>query len=116
MDSNGTTELISNVKETDLKIQNWIDSDYFKDILVLDGKSNWNYISHEVRMANEKGENYASVLYRVKVIAESEGEKVFLIIIFILISRNTSKKPRQKCLSRYHCFISYKSYLILSYK
>lgn len=74
MESNGTTELIKDITEPDLKVPNWIDADYFKDILVLDGKTKWNYISHEVRMAMEKGENYASVLYRVKVIAENEGK------------------------------------------
>lgn len=60
--------------ESSLHLPSWINSDYFREILVLDGKSTWKYISHEVRMANEKGENYAAVLYRVKVIAENEGK------------------------------------------
>lgn len=54
----------------------WMDADYFKDILALEGKSKWKYISHEIKMANEKGDNYASVLFRAKVVAENEG-KVF---------------------------------------
>lgn len=73
MEVNGSsTELTNGTEKSELKIPKWIDSDYFKDILVLDGKSKWKYISHEVKMANEKGDNYASVLYRVKVIAENE--------------------------------------------
>lgn len=78
METNGSSsETIKSTNGSDLKLHSWIDTDYFKEILVLDGKSEWKYISHEVKMANEKGENYASVLYRVKVIAENEGELLF---------------------------------------
>lgn len=78
METNGSsTEILSPIEATDLKVPDWIDTDYFKDILVLDGKSKWKYISHEVKMANEKGENYASILYRVKVIAENEGKLLY---------------------------------------
>lgn len=76
METNGhtETEIINQSPESKLKLPDWINADYFKDVLVSDGKSKWKYISHEARMANEQGENYASVLYRVKVVAENEGE------------------------------------------
>lgn len=81
METNGISS--ETTKESDLKLHSWIDTNYFKEILVLDGKKTWKYISHEVKMANEKGENYASVLYRVKVIAENEGELLFFLQIFM---------------------------------
>lgn len=88
MDTNGNSNGIKNQNEEPiLDIPSWIDDNYFKDILVLDGKSKWKYIGHEVKMANEKGENYASILYRVKVIAENEGENriyVFTCVNYLL--------------------------------
>lgn len=68
--------------ESKLEVPSWINSNYFKEILALDGNSKWKYISHDVRMANEKGENYASVLYRVKVIAANEGNLLAKILSF----------------------------------
>jgi len=77
MDTNGTSTVLTNgIEESVLTVPNWINADYFKDILVLDGKSKWEYISHEVKMANEKGDNYASVLYRVKVFAKNEESQI----------------------------------------
>ncbi len=88
METNGTNETKNHTEseEVNLKVPKWIDADYFKEILTLDGKSKWKYVSHEVKMANEKGENYASVLYRVKVIAENEGNFIekFTWVSFVM--------------------------------
>lgn len=74
METNGTlTDPTNHTDEIDISVPNWIDADYFQEILALDGKSEWKYVSHDIRMASEKGENYAAVLLRATVTAENEG-------------------------------------------
>lgn len=90
--------------ESSLHLPSWINSDYFREILVSDGKSAWKYISHDVRMANEKGENYAAVLYRVKVIAENEENVAKELSYILKVNHTLEDGPTKEMLEVFNVF------------
>ncbi|XP_037047159.1 uncharacterized protein LOC119081961 isoform X1 [Bradysia coprophila] len=97
-------ELIPTSKESSLELPSWINSDYFKEILASDGKSEWKYISHDVRMANEKGENYASVLYRVKVIAENKENVAEELSYILKVNHTLEDGPTKEVMEIFNVF------------
>lgn len=70
---------------------NWVDRVYLTDILRKEFPNNYNIIDLHIEDLNEKGENFASVMFRVKVAMENENSEISHLHLVVKAGHSTEK-------------------------